>query len=193
MLYFRKGKSILLSDCLSRNPEYKKNMSSDLEDLETRLNAVDIEVSTYIFPSAIDEIAQSKKSDAILRDITEFIVHGWPEIDAGLPEDLQLYYSLRHELTYHADCVVKCNRVIIPLRETILYRLHGAHLGMSKMKAHAQERVYWPKMHRSIESFILRCNVCQEVDPKHQVIEPLQPHPIPGQPWSKLDADIFLP
>ena len=58
----------------------------------------------------------------MLRDITEFIIHGWPETDAGLPDNLQLYYSLMVELTYHADCVVKGSRVIVPeaLRETIL-------------------------------------------------------------------------
>ena len=66
----------------------KKNMSSDLENLEIRLDVVDIAVSTYIPQSALKEIAQATKSDTQLRDITEFIVHGWPETDAGLPEDL---------------------------------------------------------------------------------------------------------
>ena len=136
VLHYRKGKSMLLSDCLSRNPEYEKNMGSDLEDLETRLDVGGIEVSTYIPQSALEEIPQPTKSDAVSKDMTEFIVHGWPETDAGLPEDLQLYYSLRDELTHHAGCVVKGNMVIVPeeLRETILHRLHGAHLGMSKMK-----------------------------------------------------------
>ena len=85
-----------------------------------------------------------------MRDFTEFTVHGWPESDTGLPEDLQLYYSLRDELTCHAGCVVNGNRVIVPeaLRKTILQGLHVAHLGMSKMKVLAQARVYWLKMHR---------------------------------------------
>ena len=38
----------------------------------------------------------------MLKDTTEFIVHGWPETDAGLPEDLQLYCFPRDELIYHA-------------------------------------------------------------------------------------------
>ena len=128
----------------------------------------------------------------MLRDITEFIIHDWPETDARLPEYLQLYYSLRDELTYHAGCVVKSSWVIVPeaYRETIVQRLQRAHLGMSKMKTLEQERVYWPKMHSSIESFVLRCKACQEVSPKWNPIEPLQSHPIPGQPWSKLDSDI---
>ena len=62
---------------------------------------------------------------------------------------------------------------------------------MSKMKVLVQERVYWPKMYISIESFVLLCKVCQEVGQRHNSIEPLQPHPIPGQPWSKLGSDIF--
>ena len=57
---------------------------------ETRLDVADIEVSIYIPQSALEEIAQATKSDAVLRDITEFIVHGWPETDARLPEDLQV-------------------------------------------------------------------------------------------------------
>ena len=124
-----------------------------------------------------------------------FIVHCWHETDVGLPEDLLLYYSLRDELTYHAGHVVKVNRVIVPeaLRETILQRLHGAHLGVSKMKVLAQGRVYCPKMHRSIEYIVLRWKACQEVGPRCNPIEPLQPHPIPWQPWSKLGSNMFLP
>ena len=132
---------MLLSDCLSRKPEHEKNIGSDLGDLETRFDVADIEVSTYVPQSALEDIAQATKLDAVLRDITELIIHGWPEKDAGSPEDLQLYYFLRDELTYHASCVVKGNRDIGPeaLRETILQRLHRVHLGMSKMKALAQE------------------------------------------------------
>ena len=89
-------------------------MGSDLEDLKTRLEVADIEVSTNIHQSALEDIAQATKSYSMLRDIIEVIVHGWPETDAGLPEDLQLYYSLRDELTYHAGCVVKGNRVVVP-------------------------------------------------------------------------------
>ena len=37
-LYYRKGKSILLSDCLSRNSEYEKHMGSYLEDMDTSLD-----------------------------------------------------------------------------------------------------------------------------------------------------------
>ena len=75
-LHYRKGKSMLLSDHLSKNPEYEKNVGSELEDLETRLGVADIEVSTYIPQSALEEIAQATKSDTMLRDITEFIVNG---------------------------------------------------------------------------------------------------------------------
>ena len=141
VLHYRKGTSMLLSDYQSRNPECEKNMSSDLGDLETRFDVTNIEVSTYIPQLALEEIAQAKKCDVVLRDIIEFIVHGWPEKDTRLPEDLQLYYSLRDELTYHAGCAVKGHSVIVPeaLWETILQRLHGANLEMSKMKALAQE------------------------------------------------------
>ena len=125
-----KGKSMLLSNCLLGY--YEKNIGSDLENLETRLVVADIEATTYISKSALEEIAQATKSGAVLRDTTEVIVHGRADMDTGLPEDLQIYYSLRDELTYHAGCVVKGNRVIVPeaLRKTILQRLHGAHLGM---------------------------------------------------------------
>ena len=50
-------------------------MGTDLEDLETRLDVADILVSTYMSQSALEEIEQVTKSDAMLRNITEFIVH----------------------------------------------------------------------------------------------------------------------
>ena len=150
-------------------------MSSDLEDLETRLDVADIEVSTYTPQSALEEIAQFTKFDAMLRDIIEFIVHGWPETDAELPEDLQLYYYLREEHAYHACCVVKGNRVTVPdaIRDNTNDTTWSSS-GYAKMKALAQERVYWPMVHRYIESFVLRCKVCQEVGPRSNPIEPLQ-------------------
>ena len=46
-------------------------------------------------------------------------------------------------------------------------------------------------MHGSIKSFALRHKLCQEIGPRCNSIEPLQPHPIPGQPWSKLGSDNF--
>ena len=121
----------------------------------------------------------------MLRDITEFNVHGWPETDAGLPEDLQIYYCLRDKLAYHVGFVVKGNRVTVP-EETILQRVHGAHLGMSKMKVLAQESLlaYDAWIH------IILCTKMQSVPggkSKVQPIEPMQQHLIPGQPWPKMD------
>ena len=132
-----------MSGCLLRNPEYEKNMGSDFEDLETRLDEADIEVSTCMPQPALEDIAQATKSDAVLRDITEYMVHGWPETDAGLQDDLKLYYSLRDELAYHAGCVIKGNRVIVPeaIRQAILQRLYRTNLGKSKVKPLAQEEL----------------------------------------------------
>ena len=50
---------MLLSHCLSRNPEYEKNMISDPEDLAIRLDVADKEVSTYVPQSALKDIAQA--------------------------------------------------------------------------------------------------------------------------------------
>ena len=82
-------------------------MAGDLEDLETRTDVADREVSTYKPQSALEEITQATKSDAMLRDITEFIEYGLPDTEAGLPEDLQLCYSLRDESGYYEGCVGK--------------------------------------------------------------------------------------
>ena len=173
----------------------RKNMGSDLEDLGDQGWCSRHRGKYRHTPISIRRNSTSYKSDAMLRDITEseFITHAWPETDAWLSEDLQLYYSLRDELTYHAGCVVKSNRVVAPeaLRETILQRMDGAYLVMSKTKALAQESGYWPKMQRSIESSVLRCKVYQKVGPRCNLIEPLQPHPIPRHTWFNLGSDIF--
>ena len=77
-------------------------------------DVADIVVSTYIPQSAPEDKAQATKADAMSRDINEFILHSWHDTDAEVPEDLQIYYSLRDELTYPAGCVVKGNRVVVP-------------------------------------------------------------------------------
>ena len=54
-LHYRKGKSMFLSDCLSRNPKYETFMGSDLDDLKTRLDVPNIVVSTFIPQSALEK------------------------------------------------------------------------------------------------------------------------------------------
>lgn len=44
-------------------------------------------------------------------------------------------------------------------RKALLEEIHGAHLGIAKMKAVARQYFWWPKIDKEIESYVKDCKV----------------------------------
>ncbi|XP_047998343.1 uncharacterized protein LOC125235799 [Leguminivora glycinivorella] len=54
----------------------------------------------------------------------------------------------------------------------------------------AREVLFWPGITRDIESYVRRCEACQECQ-NAPAREPMLPIPIPELPWCKVGMDIF--
>ena len=61
--------------------------------------------------------------------LPEYLLHNWPSAKAGVQE-LQLYWSLRHERAITDGIAMKCGRIIIPasLQNKVLNQLHLSHM-----------------------------------------------------------------
>ncbi|MCP3666770.1 MAG: DDE-type integrase/transposase/recombinase, partial [Gammaproteobacteria bacterium] len=87
--------------------------------------------------------------------------------------------------------------VIVPEseRDHLLWELHysplGGHLGMDKTLEKVQRHYYWPKLRQDVLTYLRSCIVCasRQGQGRHYK-SPLQPIPVPAQPFVTLAMDI---
>ena len=76
---------------------------------------------------------------------------------------LKPYWNRRLELSVHAGCILWGLKVVVPQqgRSTVLAELHGAHPGMTRMKALVWQWMWWPNIDQAVEDAIKQCEECQ--------------------------------
>ena len=92
------------------------------------------------------------------------------------------------------------NKLCVPrsLQTRVTAEIHdsvseGAHAGYYKTYNRIASTYYWPRMSRSIKTFVSTCDVCQKSKPKrHAPIGLLCPIPIPTRPFEVVTMD-FIP
>ena len=69
------------------------------------------------------------------------------------------YTRVKDQPNIDKDCILKANRVIVPikLKDEVLQMLHSEHMGISKTQNLARYYVWWPKIDEDIET----CEPCQ--------------------------------
>ncbi|XP_060116324.1 uncharacterized protein K02A2.6-like, partial [Heteronotia binoei] len=112
-----------------------------------------------------------------------------------LPEtEFKPYKTRREELAAHKGCLLWGSRVVIPppLQKRVLESLHETHPGIVRMKALARSYVWWPGMDGEIESWVRRCQTCQESRPEPPST-PATRWESTRKPWSRLHFDFAGP
>ena len=129
-------------------------------------------------------------TDPVLSKVRAHLMKGW---NYSSPE-LQPYFRIRSELSVEAGCVLRGNRVVVPLkgRAQVLELLHEAHPGIDRMKRLAREYVWWPKIDSDIDRRVKSCNACQ-LNRKAPEVAPLQPWEWPDKPWVRVHVDYAGP
>ncbi|XP_060092539.1 uncharacterized protein K02A2.6-like, partial [Heteronotia binoei] len=99
-----------------------------------------------------------------------------------------------HKPAAHKGCLLWGSRVVIPppLQRRVLESLHETHLGIVRMKALARSYVWWPGMDGEIESWVRRCQTCQESRPEPPSA-PATRWESTRKPWSRLHLDFAGP
>ena len=141
-------------------------------------------------PSAVtlQELLVASESDPTLNTVKDCLDTGnW----SAAPQPFQV---LREELSQKRGLVLRDNRIVIPhaMRPRILELAHEGHQGITKVKQHLRQRVWWPGMDLEAERYVRECLGCQIVGPKPPP-EPLRMTDPPRQVWHTIHVDYCGP
>ena len=154
---YKRGDSLHLADALSR---------AHLEEQLTNAEQLDINlVEDVISDHQLARFAEGTKEDAILSDLQQVILSGWPDSKGQVPPNAQEFWNYRDELTVAQGLIVKGQKIVVPssLRGEMLEKLHEGHLGINKTIARARDVLFWPRMSVEITEKIKNCPVCAYV------------------------------
>ena len=125
------------------------------------------------------EIAKVGKQDKEYSTLKQAVLEGFPEKLEDCTPLLQPYHKNRQNITVvveddneilvYYDSESR-SRLIIPkaLRNRVKHILHANHRrDLIRVKARAQQHVYWPNMSKDLKSFIDQCVQCQVNMPSH--------------------------
>ena len=78
--------------------------------------------------------AKATKEDAILSDLQQVILSGWPDSKGQVPPNAQEFWNYRDELTVDKGLILKEKKIVLlsSLRGEMLEKLHEGHLGINK-------------------------------------------------------------
>ena len=153
---YRTGANNGNADALSRKPLAQTNLNAQTDD--TTNNVLNIE--TILFNVSYDEMVRETRKDRILSVVYDCLLKGreMPQSAEFLP-----YQRVKDHLNIDKECVLKANRVIVPvkLKDKVMQMLHSEHMGISKTKNLARFYVWGPKIDEDIENLVKSCEPCQ--------------------------------
>ena len=179
--------SVLAS--ISRTQQIQRT-DFDLE-IESHLNGVMNSLS--VTDRKKEQIKKGYEDDTDMCALKYIIMSGWPKEQTNCSKCVQLsYWNYRDEMTVQNGLILKGTRIVIPkkMKLNILERLHTGHLGQDKCKRRARATVFWPGINKDIEKMVNQCSDCIDYRARH-CPEPLVPHEVPTQVWSKVGSDLF--
>ena len=175
---YRAGKELLLADGLSRLPNPRSKQEIDL----------DIVVCLVQFSTEKIRLLQRETSnDAVLCNLREVIVEGWPDERDNIPKPLRRYWCYRDELSVEDGLITKGDRVVIPqsVQSEVLERLHAGHQGIEKYKLRAKSCIYWDGINKDLEDMAKRCPTCLELRKSNEK-ETLMLQEVPTRAWAHI-------
>ena len=144
------------ADFLSHFP-----LSSRPKSEKVPVSAIDgfFEEQFEALPVTASMVRQHTRTDTELSQVFDFVQTGWP---STVPDNLQLCFYHRQELSTNHGCVTWGTRVVIPamLRPQLLTEMHLGHLGIVRIKNLARSYVWWPKLDSQLEETANQCQNC---------------------------------
>ncbi|XP_073820944.1 uncharacterized protein [Musca autumnalis] len=138
-------------------------------------------------PVTAQRIAQETRKDPHLGKIVKLLESGQCLSKAG-------YKSPEINYKLSSGCLTFEHRIVIPprFRGDLMKDLHGAHLGMVKMKGIARSFIYWPGIDKDIEGTARECERCAKYA---NVPKKCTDHhwEYPKAPWERVHIDYAGP
>lgn len=179
------GKYMHIADYLSR---YFENTGDEEEDKSITEAVLTINVTK----ERISLFQNETENDVVLKDIKQLTLKGWPNDKSKLNPNVRFYHKYRNDILLEDGILFYEDRIMVPLsmRQDILDQIHGAHVGIEKMKKRAKEMVYWQGINKAIETVAATCHLCQTFQ-NQKCKEPMISHPIPSLPFQKVGCDLL--
>ncbi|KAM7289580.1 Retrovirus-related Pol polyprotein from transposon 17.6 [Ixodes scapularis] len=187
---YKSGRKHSDADCLSRAPVETPSGSSDDDDDECFLGAVNT-----------DDMARRQRDYPDLRALMEHLegrVSTVPRVfSRALPT-----FAIRQGVLYKENFGDNNSPwlLVIPtdLREEIFQACHddptSGHLGYSRTLARIREKYYWPKLPKTVHHYTRSCHECQRrKKPPTKPAGLLQPIPPPTAPIQQIGMDLLGP
>lgn len=176
---YRPAKRNAPADAMSRLP---------LEN-ETQIESINNLANVVELPIHLEKVREYTLKDSVLGKVLNYVKNGWP---LKMPQQLEDWYKFRGSLSTEDNCNYYRDRLVIPetLRGQILETLHENHDGIARLKMLSRSSVWWPKIDRSIEEYVLKCFSCQSTYrvPREQV---LTKWPLTNFPFERVHLDLF--
>lgn len=190
-LQYKPGKFMLNADALSRLPQ---SLEQELQDDEDAAEYV-LVVDQWDEPAVpMKELQALTQSDGVLSSVCRYVIQGWPQRTAEEGTEMREYHKRRNELSVQHNLLHWGHRVVVPAeaRKKLLKLLHGAHQGVSAMKAVARSKIWWPGLDHDIERLAAVCQHCVQALPMPPAQAPIR-WPETQERWSRLHVDFAGP
>ena len=190
MVKYVPGKFLFIADTLSRAYLPAKGEQQELnEDIEVMVHSMVTEIPAS--PEKIEELKKETAKDEALSELKKQMIEGWPNHKHEVPQNIAIYWNIRHDLSEAEGLIFKDHQLVIPtaMRRDMLNLIHESHLGIEKCKSRARAILFWPGMSNDIYEKVSKCATCATYKMKNQK-EPMIAHHIPDRPWQKLGTDL---
>nr|XP_037290563.1 uncharacterized protein K02A2.6-like [Rhipicephalus microplus] len=190
-LQYKPGKFMLNADALSRLPQ---SLEQELQDDEDAAEYV-LVVDQWDEPAVpMKDLQALTQSDGVLSSVCRYVIQGWPQRTAEEGTEMREYHKRRNELSVQHNLLHWGHRVVVPAeaRKKLLKLLHGAHQGVSAMKAVARSKFWWPGSDHDIERLAAVCQHCVQALPMPPAQAPIR-WPETQERWSRLHVDFVGP
>lgn len=190
---YKPGPQMYLADHLSRAPQTEDVKQEDtFQVFALELETVNPIQTLKLAPERLCQLQMCTGQDSTLQTLKNTVLTGWPETRDMVPVSIRDYWNYRDEITLHNGVLFKAHRVIIPtsMRSETMSKIHSSHQGVEACLRKARDSVFWPHMTAEVKEKVKECEICAEFQIKNSK-EPMQSHPIPDRPWSRVAADQF--
>ena len=184
----------MVKDTLSRAYLPAKREQQELnEDIEVMVHSMVTEIPAS--PEKIEELRKETAKDEGLSQLKKQMIEGWPNHKHEVPQNIAIYWNIRHDLSEEEGLIFKDHQLVIPtaMKRDMLNLIHESHLGIEKCKSTKKRKaraiLFWPGMSNDIYENVSKYATCATYKMKNQK-EPMIAHHIPDRPWQKLGTDL---